>query len=828
MKFLGSLVSSSGIEPDPEKLSAIAEWPIPKTLTELRAFVALASYYRRHVEGFAGIARPLHDLTRKNQPFVWTEVQQKAFEELKRRLCSYPILATPLPEGEYVVDTDALNVALGAVLQQRQKGKLRVIAYSSRVMDPAERNYCTTRKELLGIIYGLRTFRHYLLGSQFLLRTDHAALTSLLKSPEPVGQQARWLDVLAEYDFRIEHQAGSQHNNSDSLSRRPCGSRKCTRSDCLITDCSRIDNKTGEHKSIDTLRTSEKVPGHGLSLEIVLDAQNNDPVLQTIESLLQEPVWKENVDEYGMRVVHLWSQRASLTLIDGILHRNFEQADETVSHQQVLVPLSLRTEFLDWVHNDPTSGHFGEMKTGSKLQSYAYWPGWRKDVKEYVGRCDTCCRYRKGPRFHQGEMQNGTGLGPMQKFHVDLTGPHPRSRKGNVYLLTGICCFTKFLITCPLRDKSAISVARALVNNVFLIPGAVELQIHEQGTEFVNDVMRNLNMLLGVQDLRTTAYRPVANGQIERVHKTINAVFAKTVSQNLRDWCELAPFVTFAYNTSRHSSTTFSPFYLLYLKEPRVGIYLLLHKKEPAYQNFDQYSEDVRRKMQVAYKIVENQLKVVFDRAKRRYDARVRSVKFEVGDLCYFYSPRLFAGRGRKFRNQTSGPWKVIRKVNEVNYSIQKSPKSKAIIVHVDRMMKYFGEVPKSWLESEPKTVNLICCVSSTMKTYLPESENSHDTPATSSPDASSVSAIQGPDNQREPGSACQEDSVFIKSSKDTGFQYCFTNASNKSENLIHCGGCCFEIDWEEKKVRISSSNPSANTNGPGSYTVNRIVQQTV
>ena len=129
-----------------------------------------------------------------------------------------------------MVDTDASNVALGAVLQQRQGSDLRVIAYASRVLDPAERNYCTTRKELLGIIFGLRTFRHYLLATKFLLRTDHSVLTSLLKSPEPVGQQARWLDLLAEYNFRIEHRAGSQHSNSDSLSRRPCGSRKCTRS----------------------------------------------------------------------------------------------------------------------------------------------------------------------------------------------------------------------------------------------------------------------------------------------------------------------------------------------------------------------------------------------------------------------------------------------------------------------------------------------------------------------------------------------------------------------------------------------------------------------
>ena len=323
----------------------------------------------------------------------------------------------------------------------------------------------------------------------------------------------------------------------------------------------------------------------------------------------------------------------------------------------------------------------------------------------------------------------------------------------------------------------------------------------------------------------------MANGQIERVHKTINAVFAKTVSQNLRDWCELAPFVTFSYNTSRHSSTSFSPFYLLYLREPRVGIDLMLHKQEPAYQNFDQYSDEVRRKMQVAYRIVENQLKVVFDRAKRRYDARVRSVKFDVGDLCYFYYPRLFAGRGHKFRNQTSGPWKVIRKVNEVNYSIQKSPKSKATIVHVDRTMKYFGEVPKCWLENEPKTITLIRCENSTGRIDSTESGNGHDKPVagppvTGLPDASS--AIHGPDNQQGPVNACQEDAVFIKSGKDAGFQYCFTNAGNKSDNLLECGVCYLEINWEEMKVRISSSNPSANTNGPGCYILSRMDQHTV
>ena len=151
------------------------------------------------------------------------------------------------------------------------------------MLNPAERNYCTTRKELLEIIFGLRTFRLCLLATHFLLRTDHSALTSLLKSPDPIGQQARWLDLLAEYNFRIEHRAGTQHNNSDSLSRHPCGSRKCLQSDCLITDCSEGDESNAEHRSSVTLKISEDnlkipvrnkaMPKYDLSLEMVLDAQ---------------------------------------------------------------------------------------------------------------------------------------------------------------------------------------------------------------------------------------------------------------------------------------------------------------------------------------------------------------------------------------------------------------------------------------------------------------------------------------------------------------------------------------------------------------------------
>jgi len=162
--FLGHVVSAAGVEPDQSKVQTVLEWPTPRTLTEVRAFVALASYYRRHIAKFADIAKPLHELTQKGHAFCWTDRQQKAFVKLKECLLNAPVLDTPIDGGRYVLDTDASDFALGAVLHQQQGEHLRVIAYASRSLQRPERSYSTTRKELLGIVYGLKYFRQFLLG----------------------------------------------------------------------------------------------------------------------------------------------------------------------------------------------------------------------------------------------------------------------------------------------------------------------------------------------------------------------------------------------------------------------------------------------------------------------------------------------------------------------------------------------------------------------------------------------------------------------------------------------------------------------------------------
>ena len=202
-------------------------------------------------------------------------------------------------------------------------------------------------------------------------------------------------------------------------------------------------------------------------------------------------------------------------------------------------------------------------------------------------------------------MRNGVGLAPFQKFHIDLTGPHRRSAGGHVYLLTGICCFTKYLVVVPLRDKSALTVANALLKHVYLIYGACELQDHDNGSEFVNSILQHLSRMMGIQDLRSTAYRPVADAAIERTHRTINAVFAKTIKEHQRDWHEQAKYVCFAYNTAKHSSTTFSPFVPGHSNEnPELELICSWTNRNQHIKTLMNMPKRFERRMQKAYRIV--------------------------------------------------------------------------------------------------------------------------------------------------------------------------------------------------------------------------------
>jgi len=195
---------------------------VPTNLKQLRGFLGLAGYYRKFVKDFCRIATPLSDLMKKNRRFEWTAECQTAFDKLKSAILTPPVLALPNDRDPFYLDTDACDTSIWAVLSQIQDGQERVIAYAGRTLSRNELNYCVTRKELLSVVYFTKYFRQYLLSRKFYIRTDHAALSWLKRTPEPIGQNARWVQILSEYDYDIAHRKGRSHANADALSRHPC------------------------------------------------------------------------------------------------------------------------------------------------------------------------------------------------------------------------------------------------------------------------------------------------------------------------------------------------------------------------------------------------------------------------------------------------------------------------------------------------------------------------------------------------------------------------------------------------------------------------------
>ena len=231
--FLGHVVNADGVQCDPAKTEAIRNWPVPTNLKELRSFLGLAGYYRRFIPHFAALSSPLVEMTKKTVLYHWDDEQEKAFTALKECLCAPPVLIYPHAERRYILDTDASDYGIGAVLSQvDEEGNEQVIAYGSKLLSDAQRNYCTTKKELLAMVYFVKQYRHYLVGRRFLLRTDHASLLWLLNFKDPEGLLARWLVALSSFmPFDcIEHRAGRHHANADALSRIPgvpVATKKC-------------------------------------------------------------------------------------------------------------------------------------------------------------------------------------------------------------------------------------------------------------------------------------------------------------------------------------------------------------------------------------------------------------------------------------------------------------------------------------------------------------------------------------------------------------------------------------------------------------------------
>lgn len=400
--YLGHIVSSEGVATDPAKTKAVADWPTPKNVHEVRSFLGLASYYRRFIRGFANKASPLHALTSKSMEFMWNDACQDAFSKLKEELQQAPVLAYPSPGSAYILDTDASGDGIGAVLSQVHEGKEKVVTFANRKLSKAE-NYYVTRRELLAVVVYLKYFRQYLYGQRVTVRTDHSSLRWLMNSKDPEGQLAHRLEIASEYDFTIQHSPGVKHTNSDSMSRRPC--RQCTHCGTSESIC---ESKEGECPRIDNM--NNKMVARVAVLEPLLgnkdlqDAQVADGTMSWLMNAKRQgkerPLRKDNV-HMAPACKTYWSYWDQLEIRDGVLHQRWETVDGRSIRWRLVVPERYRCEFISELHGGKLGGHLGLKKTLSCVRQRYYWSGMAADVRACLRQCNQCAK-RKIPSEEAG------------------------------------------------------------------------------------------------------------------------------------------------------------------------------------------------------------------------------------------------------------------------------------------------------------------------------------------------------------------------------------------------------------------------------------------
>ena len=309
VKFLGHTISKEGLQTDPDKISKIRNWPIPKTIADLRSFLGFCNYYRKFMHGYANIAasleRALSGLDKrkseKTMTIDWSNEMTNSFNELKMKLCSPLILTLPKPNCQFILDTDASFYGIGAILSQIQGNEERVIAYASRRLTKHEQSYCITRKELLSVFYFTKYFRQYLLGRNFKIRTDHKALTWLMNWKEPnTTQFCHWIAELEVYDFTIEHRKGTDHVNADFMSRI---------TDCEQCEIKHVDPKKKRNVKIELFPRANMIKldsnSKGYDKKILLQQYHDDlghiGITKMTELMLRNYSWtniRNDIQEY--------------------------------------------------------------------------------------------------------------------------------------------------------------------------------------------------------------------------------------------------------------------------------------------------------------------------------------------------------------------------------------------------------------------------------------------------------------------------------------------------------------------------------------------------
>lgn len=649
VEYLGYEVTSGQIRPNPRKFIALTKLPPPQTVTQVRQFIGLASYFRQFIPKFSQLAAPLYKLTLGKGKVEWKSKHEDIRQKIIAHLTNEPVLMIFDPNYPIELHTDASADGYGAILLQKKDCKSHVVAYYSKKTTNAESRYHSYELETLALVNGIKHFRHFLQGRQFTVITDCNSLRASRTKADLTPRVHRWWAFLQSFDFDILYRDGKRMGHVDFLSRNPLPSED-------------VKQKVVE-KHVNLLEISK----NWLHAE-----QQGDPeIIEIISKLNNNEITEDLSNTYQ--------------IISGVLHRKIQRNGRTRSLP--IVPRAFRWSVINHVHESIM--HLGWEKTLEKAFDFYWFSNMRKYVRKFVENCMTCKLSKSKSGKAQAELHPIPKVAvPWHTVHIDATGKLSGKHSSKEYIFVLIDAFTKYILLRHASHIDATSAINALKSGVSLFGAPVRV-IADQGRCFANKHFREFCDANNIQLHLISTGTSRANGQVERVMSTLKSMLTAVEVNKERTWQDAVDDVQLAFNCTVNRVTKASPIELLIGKVARPMSLCVLGDQ-------DQDEIDIVKIREQAV----NSMNENSRRDKERFDSNKAKIsKFAVGDFVLIENHE---------RNQTKldpkfrGPFKVIEVLDGDRYLLK--------AIDTNRTYKYAHErlrpMPNCYVPTELE----LCC----------------------------------------------------------------------------------------------------------------------
>lgn len=741
VQFAGFCVSESGIRVDEDRLKAIKNLNPPETRKQLQSVLGTFNYVRKFIKQFAHISRPLYDLLKKDQDFIWNQECQLAFEELKSAMTNPPIMAIPEvkdPENSYEVTIDSSSKGYGATLTQLIRGERKLIAYFSKAAPAYKRKMGATKAEFYGLYEALTHWRMYLEGTTFKIFTDCAALTNFQTLfAKGHATMQRKLEKLSSYRFSIHHIPGKENTVSDFLSRYPFENEQRTQStqteempptmDHLIHAVqqeqpttanvssssqealplcqetlpqeiliSHIDTTPAEEQQeppeedygyVNALTVTKDAP---ITLEEIKTHQQEDEVLKEVTRWVKKGERPQTIQEIRAPscLVSYWKQFGSFELKDDILYRNWSRGDNEEQRLLIVVPGSLQEKVMYNFHGAFAANHPGIQISWEKCSEKYYFYKMKEELKLYIQACNICNESKRPQKYFKPHLKPIIYTEFNQCISIDHLVVNIATPRRNKYILTITCHYTNYLVAIPVKTLTSEETVRTIILHWALRFGIFKAIQHDRHQSFSSHLFQGIMDAFRVKDIRSTAYKSSTQGRVEAQNARINTAMRTSVPRDdLRNWDLYLPYVVFILNQIKSTHTGFSSNFLVFGRELNHirDLWIETPREQEIHPTRASYAFSLHNNLKRINNEVRKNAARQAEKMSKQYNknANINEPVFKKGDYCYIKIPV----PDNKFGERFEGPYEVTSVLNEHLYKV--ITRKGETVVNVGKMKPY-------------------------------------------------------------------------------------------------------------------------------------------